>query len=439
MRPFSFQDKNSISDLLEGMGYRKELTPVNFNRYSIVNDQIVAMTIKKPISIGVKLNIPFEVCSFNYSYYCKPRIIGNSSLEVINFIATNLLHISDNLIFEHSLPIESKKREFVQLLNNFMPESFTGMSERQWLTRVRVSILNNYKKLFQDIEPVFYKELIKTLHTVGLDPTWELPPSLKDGIPKSKRGMILILSNPDGNEYCIIEKGFLTFIRDYEQNNIRLRCFFESYTPLLLESTFKDEERVLVKDLILSWIRFIRMSFNPLVNVLDSEYIKSSEFYNITLDKLFENDLIDCAIPIPALTREKLSKDLLIMPKSDLLSKPPISFDEVGAIAMYDEALKFLGNGKIQMAVQILTKLLITFNKYRQRIGVLKVLFKLAEIGSSLRKYQDSLGYLKNALEICKSGDISMELIIQTHEKIGNIYLKTKNYANAENHFKIIN
>ncbi len=55
-----------------------------------------------------------------------------------------------------------------------------------------------------------------------------------------------------------------------------------------------------------------------------------------------------------------------------------------------------------------------------------------------MNKYQDAISYLKNALEQCKSGEISMENIIQVHEKLGNIYLKMKQYNDSKNHFEII-
>ena len=42
------------------------------------------------------------------------------------------------------------------------------------------------------------------------------------------------------------------------------------------------------------------------------------------------------------------------------------------------------------------------------------------------------------ALEQCRSGEISMENIIQVHEKLGNIYLKLKQYSEAKAHFEII-
>ena len=199
---------------------------------------------------------------------------------MINFLATNLSYVSDQLNLEHIFPLDQVKAEFMNTLNSFMPEYFTGEKERQWLTRIRVSYMNKYET-FSEIEERFYVDLAKGLQTIGLNPTWQLPTSLDDGIPKQKRDHVLFFSNDEKNEFFIVERGFITFFRDIEVKNIHLRTYFESYTPLLLSLTFNEIEGFSTIDLILSWIRFSRMTLNPMLKILDSEYILSREFFHL--------------------------------------------------------------------------------------------------------------------------------------------------------------
>ncbi|MCP4762094.1 MAG: hypothetical protein GY870_09945 [archaeon] len=438
MRPLSHLEKKNITDLLQNISFHDDLRPENNERYSIINDRIVALTIKKPISIGLRLNIPFEVCSFYSSFIFHPRILNSKVLEMINFLGTNLSHISQNLDFEHYFPITEKKNDLLRLLNDFMPESFTGEGEKQWITRVRVALMNKYNKLFANIESEFLANLVKKLKSIGLKPSWDTPISLKAGIPAQKRNMALFFTNQEENEFLIIEKGFFTFIRDFEINNIILRCTFESYAPLLLELIFKEVDNFFVEDLVLSWIRFSRMSLNPLISVIESEYIHKGEFYTIKTEKLLQEDLNEHAIPIPALAREILKKEELIKLTPNFLVNPPISFDELNAIKQFEESKRLILNGKYSEAAKILTSLLIILNKYRQKIAVVKVLLKLSKIGEILHKFDNSIDYLKNSLEICKSGEIPMEYIIITHEKLGDIYFRNKQFDLAKQHFEII-
>ncbi|MBD3352725.1 MAG: hypothetical protein GF364_14655, partial [Candidatus Lokiarchaeota archaeon] len=400
MRPFSFTEKNTISNVLEEIGYRKSMVPENNERYAIINDSIVALTTKYPIPIGLKLNIPFEVVSFYNCFFFQPRLINSKTLEIINFLATNLQYVTNKLTIEHKFPIEQNKQKFIQLLNKFMPEYFSGENDRQWLTRIRVSLMNKYE-LFKDLETEFFDKLTESLKSIGLMPTWNLPESMSDGIPKLKKDSLLIFSNEEGNEFLLVEKGFITFLRDFEENNIMLRTYFDSYSPLLLEYVFKDVENFSVQNLILSWIRFSRMSLNPLINVLSSEYVLSREFYQVNLSSFFQShkDFADTVIPVPLIAREKLKKDRLTIPGSKILTNPPSSFNELKAIKFYKSAENLAKNSKYKRANAVLAEALVIFNKYRQKRGVIKVLSLLSTIASDMRKYDKAIGYLNNALD----------------------------------------
>ena len=444
MRPFSYQEKKNITELLEDCGFRSTLHVNDKERYSIIKDSIIALTVKTPVSIGLNLNIPFEIASFYNTYFFQPRLLNSKVLEMINFLATNLLNISHNMQIEHKFPMNniSTQSKFVDLLNKFMPESYPNETERQWVTRIRLSLMNKYY-LFESSEVPFLNKLLPALDSIGMKSTWNVPISLKKGLPRMKRNSILFFENlqNEENEFFLVEKSsFFSFIRDFEVKQIQIRCFFESYTPLLLELVFKEFENFSVKDLILSWIRFSRSLLNPLIGVAESKYINKQEFYPINLNSFFQNDLSDSAIPIPAMKKEIFAKDELFSskPQEEFLSSPPRSFVELTAISEYNETENLIKSGKLQDAIKILTRILIIFNRFGQKSAVTLVLFKLSDIAQNFGKFQEAFGYLRDALDICKKGDIHLTLILRTHEKLGDLFTKQKEYFQAERHFNII-
>jgi tetratricopeptide (TPR) repeat protein len=60
-------------------------------------------------------------------------------------------------------------------------------------------------------------------------------------------------------------------------------------------------------------------------------------------------------------------------------------------------------------------------------------------MASDMKKNNEALMYLKNALDLCKTAEVPMETIVNLQEKIGIIHLKEKNYNAALEQFKIIN
>ncbi len=439
MRPLSHQEKNHVSELLENLGFTNTITSTNLFRYSFEQDQVISIQVKFPVDMGVRLNVPYEICLFKNAFFLHPRLINNKVLEDINFLAQNLVHISKNLALEQSIPIHLKQQEFLQLLTTFMPESYPNESERQWLSKTRISLMNKYS-MFQGIEAHFHAKLTEALDVVGFYPTWKRPVSLGDGIPPNRKESCIFYTNREESEFLLVEKGYITYIRDFSKYHIQSRCFFESYSLLLFQLIFQDTFSV--HDLLISWIRFARMTLNPIISVLDSDFINSQEYYDINLNKFFtQSDFGDSAIPVPAIANEKLNKFQLYVPDQQLnklLTTPPKSFEELTVGSVFEDAMQSVNKGELQVAIQFLGKILVILNRHNQRNGVVKVLFHLAEIAKDLNKYQDAIGYLKNALEQCKSGEISMENIIQVHEKLGNIYLKMKQYSKAKNHFEII-
>ena len=274
MRPLSHQEKNIVSELFDNLGFKPLGTTLDLRRYSFEQDQIIAMQVKYPVDMGVRLNIPFEICLFKNAFFLHPRLINNKVLEDINFLAQNLIHISNNLALEHSIPVHLKQQEFLHLLSTFMSESYPNESERQWLSKTRISLMNKYS-MFQNIEQSFHQKLAQALDTIGLYPTWKRPPSLSDGIPPTRKDSCIFYANEEENEFLTVEKGYITYLRDISRSHIQSRCFFESYALLLFELIFQDTFSVY--DLLLSWIRFSRMTLNPLISVLDSDFINSPQ------------------------------------------------------------------------------------------------------------------------------------------------------------------
>ncbi|MHA1818844.1 MAG: tetratricopeptide repeat protein [Promethearchaeota archaeon] len=431
-------EKEQIKQMLKALKYSPEINAENNLRYSIIDDSIIVLTSKLPISIGVKLNVPFEGGAFYNSIIFQPKIINSEILELINFFAVNLEYIRNNINIEHNFPIESRKMELVNLLNKFLPEYFSKDTERQWLTRIRLALLNKHK-LFEEFSGKLYDQISDALEHVGLTPTFKLPILLKNGVPRQKVDRVLFFTNAENNEYFIMEPGFITFYRDLMSNHIMIKTHFESYSFLILYSIFKDVGNFSIIDLILSWIRYTRMTLNPMINIIESEYVVPRDLYELNLDTFYHKyDLSETAIPIPQLVREIFNKDELIKLDQKFFNHAPKYFDELTALKQYKEADDLIKAGKLQVAIKALGKILVIFNRYKQKKGVVLTLFKLSDIAKDMRNFDKAIEYLENALDLSKTGEIPSEYIIKTHEKLGDVYFKSKQYEKAMEHYKII-
>jgi tetratricopeptide (TPR) repeat protein len=441
IRPFSTTELTNLKEAIERNGFKLEGTIENYFRYSVKKEKFILFTIKFPVSLPLRLNFPFEVVSFRISLGFKFWDLKQNTNRVIIFILKMLRDLALQISLEHDFPIKGKEIELLELLNQLMPEPIADESDSRWLNRVRISLMNK-RGPFEEFDNVYSEKIVKVLENTRLDPTFKLPWELEDGVPKLRTSETLFFSNDEEfDEFFIFEKGFFTYFKDLEYNKFYIRSSFDSYTPYILYSLFKDTDFKL-ETYLENWIKFSRMMINSIIEIISLADINLNDYINFNPKKEldaedFEDDSNN--FPFSALHYESLlSKGDLYQIHNDLFNTPPSSFEVIKSINSYIEAEELIKNYRFDEATQLLNDSLKIFNKNRQKKVVVSILLKLREIATLLNQDEVAFDYLQSALSVAKSGKVPIEYIIKIHYYLGKRYFRSDQYEKALSHFEII-
>jgi len=437
LTPLTEKEKNFLHELFQKKGFNNNLKPTNNFRYSILDSNVIIITVKKPIEIPVRLNIPFEVLAFKLSLSFMIRATDFSTLENLNYLIDRLREIGIESNLEHEFPIEGKENELLNILNQLIPEAIKNELEPKWVNRIRISILNKQPK-FAHNNKILSSNVNNSIKELGLEATNDLPWDTKNGIPKFRINNILFFKNADSNnEYLILEKGFLTYFNEILIKNTHVRSYWDSYTPYLLLELYKEESFNL-EFLITTWIKFSRLILNSIIKLIESEEINKLNFLPCNFKRIAlssEEDLSYCLIPLNY--ESKIAKKLYPV-EYKLLGKPPSDFEEINSIELYQQALDKYITYKFSESIQLFVESMKIFNKFKQTKIVILILLHLSKIAKILKQPEKTLEYLKNALDLCKHGNIPLPLIIKLHKKLGKTYTFFNHFDKAKTHFNII-
>ncbi len=441
LKPFSTNEITKLRENFEQSGWRIQGTIQNFFRYSISKDKLIIFTIKFPVLLPVRLNIPFEVASFRVSMGFKFFDLNQNVQQTVSLLLKLLRSLALQVSMEHNFPIEGKERELVKVLNILIPDVIIEENERAWLNRIRTSLLNKREQFKKwDLEKI--KPIVEKLKSSGLEPTFKQPWELKKGLPKLRVSETLFFSNDEQfDEFFILEKGYYTYFKDLEYNKFYLRTSFESYSPYILNDIFAKDQNFKMDTFVENWIKFARLILNSLIEIINSAEVNPLDFITMKPEKDLDSDNFEQFqnnFAFSALNYEgKVTKELYSI-HNDLLSKPPTDFEIIEKINYYTESEELIKNYRFDEATKELTESLKVFNKYLQKKAVVSVLMLLRKIATLLNQNDVAINYLQSALGVAKSGEIPIDLIIKIHYKLGYTYYKAKNYDKAENHFAII-
>jgi len=222
LNPFSLNEIKNLREAIEKNGWKIDGVIENYFRFSLKKEKIIIFTIKFPITLPIRLNVPFEVVSFRVSIAFQIWNLNQNSFTAILYLMKALRSLAISLTLEHSFPIMGKEQKIISLLNLIMPELIRGENENTWLNRIRISLLNKREQL-KDLTIDQHKNLIESLKNIGLEPSFNLPWELKDGVPKIRTSETLFFSNEgEFNEFFILEKGFFSYFKDLEYKNSTL-------------------------------------------------------------------------------------------------------------------------------------------------------------------------------------------------------------------------
>lgn len=439
--PFSHREIDSIKDFFESHGWKIDGTIENYFRFSIKNDNLLILSLKFPVALPFRLNIPFEVASFYVSIAFKLWHLNDNSSNVLSILLKKLRDFALNVSMEHNFPLNGKENLLVEILNETVPERVKNENERSWINRIRVSILNK-SNYFEELSTEEISEIVENLKEVGLNPTFNVPWELKKGIPKIRTSETLFFSNEETlDEFFILEKGFYSYFKDLVYKKIYIRTSFESYTPYILRKLYQDWKALNLGGLIQNWIKFVRMLLNSTLQILNTDIIDKNLFMQFNVEKEMNDDSFIEQInnfPFSPLQYEaQISKDLYFV-HNDLLNRPPVNFKVLETINHYTEAEELYKSYKFDEATKKLNEALKIFNLYKQKKMVVSVLLFLKKIALLHNQDELAINYLESALNIAKSGEIPLEYIIKIQFQLAKVHYNRKNFYKAREHFRII-
>ena len=441
LRPFSPNELEQLQEFIEKKGFKTESTIENYFRYSLRKDKFLLFTIKLPITLPVRLNIPFEVVSFKICLAFKFWDLSQKVIKDILSILKSLRDLALTISLEHDFSIKGKEQELLDSLNIIIPEVIANENENSWINRIRISIMNKKSALSIDDSKIVDK-VNNVLKLIRLKPTFKLPWELKEGVPKLRTSETVFFSNEEPfDEFFILEKGFFSYFKDLEYNKFYIRSQFDCYSPYILEKLFNEPDNN-IETFLENWIKFSRIMLNSLLDIINLNNINPSDYIQFNFERELQNngfELDQNNFPFTALYYESsLTKTELYKIHNDLFNSPPSNFEVIESIDAYTEAEELLKNYRFDDAAELLNKSLKIFNKNRQKKVVVSILLKLHNIAKTLRQNELALNYLQSALDVAKSGEIPIDFILKIHYKLGKWYYAVNKYIEALNHFNII-
>ena len=441
IKPFSTNEIDNLIEIIEKNGFNLNGLIENYFRCSISKNKILIFTLKFPVPLPIRLNIPFEVANFQVALAFRFFHLNQNIYKAIIALMRMLRSLAFQVSIEHNFPIKGKEKEkqLVELLNFIIPEMIKEENDRSWLNRIRISLMNKRER-FKDFDSTKINKISESLKKSGLNPTFKLPWELLKGIPKLRTSETLFYSN-DEPEFFILEKGYFTYFKDLEYKKFYLRTFFESYTPYILNEIFSDIPSFKLEVFIETWIKFARLLLNSVIDVINAIKINQNELVSFRPQKVLVNANFEFELnnfPFSALNYESSVSKKLYFLHNDLFNTPPVNFEVIEFVNYLTDAEELINNYRFKEASKILEESLKIFNKYHQKKIVVSILLQLRKIASYLNKNNIEINYLKNALEIAKSGGVPLNFIIRINYKLGKTFFKLKDYNNALKHFTVI-
>ena len=434
----------NLREFIEKNGWKIESTIENYFRYSLKKEKLILFTIKYPITLPLRLNVPFEVVSFKLSLAFQFWNLNQSTYRIILYLMKSLRNLAISLTLEQKFPLKGKENQLIDLLNLLIPDIIHKENENTWLNRIRISLMNKRDKL-KDFTQLNISTIRESLKNVGLEPSFKIPWELKYGIPKIRVPETLIFSNNNNfDDFFILEKGYFSYFKDFSFNKFYVRTLFDSYSPYILNELFGEKSSEFRLEIFMeNWIRFSRLILNSIIELISNKKIDYSELINFRPVKEFlytNQNFIEEQnnLAFTALFYESSIAKKLFSIHNDLFNKPPSNFEVIESLNQYTEAEDLIKNYRFEEATRRLNESLKIYNKNQQKKVVVSILLKLRKIARILNQNDLALNYLRNALSVAKSGEIPIEFILKIHYKLGFSYFERKELIEALEHFTII-
>ncbi len=445
---YSRNNLNEIEKIIQDIGYKSDDQFTSILRYSIIKDPEVTLILgaKLPIKIPILHQPPIELVSFYPSICIRPRRLDDSFEKMVRYLATSFKEAMLDLEpYNYDFNIEKYETQISELVQKLYPnqnvfESGALNSEREVILTIRNNILRDYDtfeksymKISQDVFDIY-----RDFHLL---PTEQLPPELHEGFPRNRRNWVVIFKKDSPEEYLLEEPGSFTYWRDFNHKNVWIRTGLESYTVNLWYASFKDQNFKL-NYLFYDWIVYCRGLINKIIEPIldqpqfDHGLLKSFSEIRLLKDYLSKNG--SPAIFLPRIVYDNLSSPEKETCERFLFEGAPCSLEEMSAIEDFRLAELYERKGNYNRVNELLLKAKRKLKKFHHINGQIKIIFKLNDLAVKDRNYDKSIEYLNEALELSKSGQVSIENIANIHLSLCYSYALGNSAFNSEKHRQIV-
>ncbi len=451
--PFSAKELAMISEPLDAQGWKQQNAASIKHRYFIdKKERVVNLTVAYPFEPGVRIRKDFYVFRARFGLIASLGLINEEFVKkLFTYWAQKMKDI--DTAFEHLAIAEKvkaldtgpeiKNRVKVEFVDK-LPET-DEKDENMFHERVRLYLAS--QKL--TIDYATCKKIATTMKDLNLDPVNKYDDilELQDGISPNFIDHLLVFKNPEYTEILFLEPGYLTYYRDIEIENVRMRLLVDSYAIGPLITLWKADLAELLQDII----RGARAALAACINAtgiaeFTKVYFIKKNFdtymktYLKQFDPLKNAEAKELAFPLPSTWHEILHTPNLVQPPWNLFTKPPETFEELHARRVYMESQKQGKQGNMSDMVSALSQTLATFNKTGQKYAFYLVIVELARVAVKVGNYPECKAKYDLAMDYAIKGDdlVMPDEIMKLQEEYAEACVKFLDYDNAVRQYTLL-
>lgn len=452
--PFSAKEIALMSSPLEAQGWVLHNHPgVKFKYFIDKKERVVNLTVEHPIETPMKIRKHFYVINLKFGLIASLGLIKDEFVtKLFTFWSQKLKEI--DAVFQE-VPIvdqvndlasttDIKNQIKVEFVDN-LPEAMESKDENFYHEQAR-SHLATEKFM---IDYTTSKKIATTFKDLNLLPVNKFDDilELQDGISPKFIDHFLVFKNPEYQELVFLEPGYISYFRDIEIENVKMRVLAESFAIEPLIKYWKID----IETILQSIVKSARAAFMECINATGiSEFTKvffikkNFDNYMKTYIKQFDPaknaEAKELAFPLPNAWWEILHTPNLATPAWNLFIKPPETFDELQARRIYLESQKQGKQGNLTEIISSLSSTLATFNKAGQKYAFYLVLVELARIAVKVNNYPECKAKYDLAIDFAIKSDglVNPDEMIKLHEEYAEACAKFIDLDNAVRQYTVL-
>ncbi len=451
--PFSQTELAMISEPLDAQGWKQNNAASTKHRYfTDKKERVVNLTVVYPFEPGVKVRKDFYLFRARFGLIASLGVVKEEFVKKLFAYWAQKMKDIDGA-FEHLAIAEKikaldtspeiKNRVKVEFVDK-LPE--TGdKDENMFHERVRLFLAS--QKL--TIDYATCKKIAAAMKDLNLDPVnrYDDILELQDGISSNFIDHLLVFKNPEYTELLFLEPGYLTYYRDIEIENVRMRLMVDSYALGPLITLWKVDLAEYLQDIIKGARSALAACINAtgIAEFTKVYFIKKNfdtymKTYLKQFDPLKNAEAKELAFPLPSTWHEILHTPNLVQPPWNLFTKPPETFEELHARRVYMESQKQGKQGNMSEMVSALSQTLATFNKTGQKYAFYLVIIELGRTAVKVGNYPECKAKYDLAMDFAIKSDglVNPDEIMKLQEEYAEACVKFLDYDNAVRQYTLL-